>query len=131
MAVLKAKPATAAKPPASKSALFMAALKANKSGKAPKPAKTGKVGAAAAPAPAPVGSGPGVIQALIAKLKDGGGTHAELYEHLAALFPARASAKGGMRTTVAIQLKRLVKDGKLAITSKEIDGRGVVFQAAE
>jgi hypothetical protein len=122
VAILKSKPApTAAKPSASKS------------GKAPKPqaAKAGKAATPALAPAAPVGSGPGVIAALIAKLRDGGGTPAELYEHLAALFPTRASPKGGMRTTIAIQLKRLVKDGKLAITSEEVDGRGVVFKAAE
>lgn len=108
---------------------------------APKAAMPVKAKATSTPAPAPkakpngaggaaVGTGVGVIAALIAKLRDGGGTQAELYDHLATLFPDRASAKAGMRNTIAIQLKRLPKTGKLAITSKDSD-RGTVYRAAE
>ena len=110
MAVLKSKPApkAAATPKAaSKPVNSLAPAKAN--GKAP--------------------SGPGVIQALVAKLRDGGGTPAELYDHLAALFPDRATVKGGMHTTIAIQLKRLPKEGKLAIALEEVEGRGIVYRA--
>jgi hypothetical protein len=36
---------------------------------------------------------------------------------------------GGMRTTIAIQLKRLHNTGKLVITSEPVEGRGVVYTA--
>jgi hypothetical protein len=86
-----------------------------------------------APAPAPTtpGQGPGVIAALIEALRDGGGTIEELYAKLAARFPERASTKGGMRTTVKIQLKRLPATGKLTIESEEVEGRGIVYKAAK
>ena len=70
--------------------------------------------------------GPGVIVTLVECLKGGGGTVEELYGKLAEVFPDRASAKGGMRTTVAIQLKRLHKTGKCVITAEEVEGRGTV-----
>jgi hypothetical protein len=75
------------------------------------------------------GTGPGVIAALIDLLRQGGGTREELYAKLAERFPDRASEKGGMRTTVAIQLKRLHQQGKLAITSEQVEGRGTVYRA--
>ena len=91
--------------------------------------KTRKVAAAAAAAPATPGKGPGVIAALVEVLRQGGGTVEELYGKLAERFPDRASPKGGMRTTVAIQLKRLAKTGKLAISSEAVEGRGMVYRA--
>ncbi len=81
-----------------------------------------------APAAAP-GKGPGVIAALIDLLQSGGGTPAELYDKLAERFVERASPKGGMRVTIAIQLKRLHKTGKLVIASETVEGRGTVYRA--
>jgi hypothetical protein len=69
---------------------------------------------------------PGVIAALTDLLRNGGGTVEELYTKLAERFPDRASAKGGMRTTVSIQVKRLHKTGKLAM---KVEGRGAVYSA--
>jgi len=77
----------------------------------------------------PSGKAPGVIAAIINLLRDGGGTVDELYGKLAERYPERASAKGGMRTTVKIQLKRLVATGKLVIKSEEVEGRGTVYRA--
>ena len=48
----------------------------------------------------------GVIAVLIAKLKDGGGTVQELFEHLKTVFPDRGD---GMLTTVKVQLQALPK----------------------
>jgi hypothetical protein len=66
-----------------------------------------------APAPASPAEAPGVIAALADLLRNGGGTVEELYAKLAERFPDRASAKGGMRATVVIQ----------------VEGRGTVYRA--
>ena len=87
----------------------------------------------AKPAPgsdAPGLRAPGVIATLVELLREGGGTRAELYEKLAARFPDRATAKGGLRTTIQIQLKKLHQSGKLPITTEEIESRGTVYKAA-
>lgn len=72
---------------------------------------------------------PGVIARLVEKLKDGGGTVEELYQHLAGLFPDRAGtdSKGGMGTTIRVQLVRLAKTGKLNISKEKVEGRGIVY----
>jgi len=92
-------------------------------------AKTHKA-ATPSKAATPTPGGPGVIAALIDLLRNGGGTVEELYGKLAERFPDRARDKGGMRTTVKIQLKRLPAKGKLAITSEQVEGRGTVYRAA-
>ncbi|SRR6266851_2871443 len=69
--------------------------------------KAGKAATPGKAATSPPIQGPGVITTLIDLLKAGGGSPQELYGKLAERFPDRASAKGGMRTTVNIQLKRL------------------------
>jgi hypothetical protein len=54
----------------------------------------------------------GVIGSMLALLADGNKrTRTELYDALAAEFPDRASAEGGMRVTVGVQLVALVKKG--------------------
>jgi len=80
--------------------------------------------------PAPV-KGPGVIAGLIDLLQQGGGTTAELYAKLAERFPERASAKGGMRVTIAIQLKRLHQSGRVVVKSEKVEGRGTVYSAGK
>jgi DNA repair exonuclease SbcCD ATPase subunit len=55
---------------------------------------------------------PGIIGALVALLADGTPrTRAELYAALAEQFPDRATAEGGMRVTIGVQLVALVKKG--------------------
>jgi len=63
----------------------------------------------------------GVIATLIALLRAGGGTKAELYQGLLAKFPARGE---GMKTTVAVQLAGLPRSGKLVI-HQERNAEGV------
>ena len=82
-----------------------------------------------AAAPATAAKGPGVIDTLCELLLAGGGTRAELYDGLIAKFPGRASPKGGVRTTIAIQLKALHKKGRLVVTSEDVEGRGTVYSA--
>jgi hypothetical protein len=72
---------------------------------------------------------PGVISTLVDMLKNGGGTVEELYQHLASVFPDRAGegSKGGMGTTIRVQLVRLAKTGKLNIHKEKVEGRGLVY----
>jgi hypothetical protein len=80
------------------------------------------------PAPAAPGKAPGVIAAIIELVSNGGGkTFDELYAGLVERFPDRARAKGGIKTTLKIQLKRLPASGKLAIKAEEVAERGVVY----
>ncbi len=54
----------------------------------------------------------GVIGSMLALLADGTKrTRGELYEALVAQFPDRASAAGGMRVTISVQLIAQVKKG--------------------
>ena len=76
---------------------------------------------------APFDRAPGVIARLQYHLQQGGGTVQELFEKLQTDFPERGK---GMLTTVKIQVKRLHASGKLRIKSEEVDGRGVVYSAA-
>ncbi len=94
-------------------------------------AKRTKPTPADAPTPGkpPSGKAPGVIAAIIDLLRDGGGTVEEIYGKLAERYPERASAKGGMRTTVKIQVKRLPATGKLVVNAEEVAGRGIVYTA--
>ncbi len=63
-------------------------------------------------APPKATRGDGVIATLIALLRGGGGTKAELYQGLLAKFPARGE---GMKITVSVQLAGLPRAGKLVI----------------
>ncbi len=76
-----------------------------------------------------VAKAPGIISTLVTKLKDGGGTVEELYQHLAEAFPdkVREDSKGGMRTTIRVQIVRLAKTGKLNIVKEKVEGRGLVY----
>lgn len=73
-------------------------------------AKTAKKDETATPAAA-VSDTPktgGVIAAMVALLSDGNKrTRAQLYDALALQFPDRATAEGGMRVTVGVQLNKL------------------------
>jgi|GEM_PF-3044308 len=71
-------------------------------------------------------SKPGVIGAIIEILQAGGGTVDEIYAQLRERFPDRGE---GMLTTTKIQVKRLAKEGKLAVKSVTVEGRGTVFSA--
>jgi hypothetical protein len=74
------------------------------------------------------GQAPGVIASIVEFLKDGGGTVVELTARLAERFPDRPAK--GMMTTCRIQLVRLHKTGKLAITSEQVEGRGTVYRGS-
>lgn len=66
----------------------------------------------------------GVIGALLTLLGDGNRrTRAELYDALVAEFPDRASAEGGMRVTIGVQLGALVKKGHKIVSDGDGKGR--------
>lgn len=70
----------------------------------------------------------GVISSIASILQDGGGTIEQIVAKLRKKFPERT--EDGMKTTVKIQLTRLVKDGKLRkVNKEEVEGKPTKYWA--